>query len=181
MDWKDVAGKIASNAPQLGAMLGSVAPGVGNVVGGTIGLGIKALAGAFGLSPEASPDEISAAIQADPNASLKLQVAEMDYHVKMKELENDQLRISNETYELENKRIKDENNNYRKELDTRTVPWVDALHKMGSQITNWSIIVIWGFAVWQDHTFTQYDILLLGGGNLAYQLIKGTGKPTVTK
>lgn len=26
---------------------------------------------------------------------------------------------------------------YRKELETRTVPWVDALHKMGRQITSY--------------------------------------------
>jgi hypothetical protein len=26
---------------------------------------------------------------------------------------------------------------YRKELDTKTVPWVDALHKMGRQLTSY--------------------------------------------
>ena len=29
---------------------------------------------------------------------------------------------------------------YNKELDTKTIPWVDALHKMGRQITNYLCI-----------------------------------------
>lgn len=178
MDWKDVAGKIAGSAPQLGALLGSFAPGIGNVAGGAIGMGVKALAGAFGLSPEATPEEVSAAIEADPNASLKLRMADMDYQVKMKELENDRLRVQNERYELENKRIKDENDNYRKELDTKTVPWVDALHKMGRQISNWAMMFIWILAISMDHTFSQWDLLVLAGGNGIYQLVKGKGKPT---
>jgi len=162
MDWKDVAGKIAGSAPQLGALLGSVVPGVGNAVGGAAGMGIKALASAFGLSPEAGPEEIAAAIEQDPQAAMKVKVAEMDYRVSMRELEIEELKVKQAPYMTE--------------LGTKTVPWVDALHKMGRQITNWLLIAVGIIGILAGHEFSQYDLILLAGGNTLYQLIKGKGK-----
>lgn len=57
-----------------------------------------------------------------------------------------------------------------------TFPWVEALHTMGRQILNAATLIIATILIFQGHEFTQYDILLLGGPNLAYQLIKGKGK-----
>ena len=65
---------------------------------------------------------------------------------------------------------------YLKELDTKTIPWVDALHKMGRQLTNYLTLIVVGIALAYGHVFTQWDVLLLTGGNMAYQVIKGKGK-----
>ena len=65
---------------------------------------------------------------------------------------------------------------YIAELETKTVPWIDGLHKMGRQILNVLVLIFWLVGILKGHTFTQYDMLILGGGNVAYQLIKGKGK-----
>ena len=65
---------------------------------------------------------------------------------------------------------------YMAELATKTVPWVDALHKMGRQILNFlNIATVIAFALW-DVPITKEIALLLGGPNVAYQLIKGKGR-----
>lgn len=65
---------------------------------------------------------------------------------------------------------------YMAELQTKTVPWIDGVHKMGRQILNVLIVMVWLIGMFKGHTFTQYDLLILGAGNAAYQLIKGKGK-----
>jgi len=92
MDLKSLGSTIANNAPKLGALLGSVVPGLGTVTGGALGMGIKAIASAFGLKDDAKPEEIIQAIQSDPNAALKLRQAEIDFQIqqgaqKLQELE----------------------------------------------------------------------------------------------
>lgn len=65
---------------------------------------------------------------------------------------------------------------YLAELGTQTVPWVDALHKMGRLLTNWSLIaliIVFQFMGWE---LDQNVVFLAGGGNMVYQLIKGKGK-----
>ncbi len=65
---------------------------------------------------------------------------------------------------------------YMAELNTKTVPWVDALHKMGRLITNWSLIitvVVFELMGWE---LSQNIVFLMGGGNIVYQLIKGKGR-----
>jgi len=65
---------------------------------------------------------------------------------------------------------------YLAELATKTIPWIDGIHKMGRQILNVFVLIVWLVGILNDHTFTQYDMLILGGGNFAYQIIKGKGK-----
>ncbi len=65
---------------------------------------------------------------------------------------------------------------YLAELQTETIPWIDGLHKMGRQILNLCVLIVWLIGMIKGHTFTQYDLLIIGGGNVAYQLIKGGGK-----
>jgi len=65
---------------------------------------------------------------------------------------------------------------YMAELNTKTVPWVDAFHKMGRQILNYCMIIFVIICVWKGITIDQNMVLLLGGPNIAYQLIKGRGK-----
>ena len=64
---------------------------------------------------------------------------------------------------------------YVSELQTKTVPWMDGVHKMGRQILNLISILAVLILVGMGHELTQWDVLVLGGGNVAYQLIKGAG------
>lgn len=65
---------------------------------------------------------------------------------------------------------------YIAELNTKTIPWIDGLHKMGRQILNVVTIIAVVILIMKGHEITQWDALLLGSGNVAYQLIKGSGK-----
>jgi hypothetical protein len=76
MDWKSVAGSIVQFAPTLGGA-------VGGPVGSAVGLAVSALAKVFGLGPDATPDQINQAIQQDPEAALKLRMAEMDFELAL--------------------------------------------------------------------------------------------------
>lgn len=65
---------------------------------------------------------------------------------------------------------------YLAELNTKTVPIIDGIHKLGRQILNLFSIVVVVILIAMGHELTQWDVLVLTGGNLAYQLIKGSGK-----
>ena len=65
---------------------------------------------------------------------------------------------------------------YLKELETKTVPWVDAAHKCFRSFLNLSIVVATVVLMLLGKTITPEVALLLGGGNVAYQIIKGKGK-----
>ena len=65
---------------------------------------------------------------------------------------------------------------YVLELQTQTIPWVDALHKMGRQIANIVTIIVVGALLLLGKEITPTVALILGGGNVAYQVIKGAGK-----
>ncbi len=65
---------------------------------------------------------------------------------------------------------------YIKELETKTIAWVDALHKLGRQILNLiTILSIVGLKLC-DIELSPSEVLAIGGGNVAYQVIKGKGK-----
>ena len=65
---------------------------------------------------------------------------------------------------------------YLKELESKTVPWVDALHKMGRQISNWMLVIAVVVLAMLDKDISPAMMMLMGGGNVAYQVIKGKGK-----
>jgi len=65
---------------------------------------------------------------------------------------------------------------YSQELSIKTIPWIDGLHKMGRQIINVLTIIIVALLILCGETITPEVALLLGGGNVAYQLIKGKGQ-----
>jgi hypothetical protein len=65
---------------------------------------------------------------------------------------------------------------YLAELQTKTIPWVDATHKMGRQILNFASISAAVTLILLGYEITSQVALLLGGPNVAYQLIKGKGK-----
>ena len=65
---------------------------------------------------------------------------------------------------------------YLAELETRTIPWVDGLHKLGRQILNVITITATVTLLLLGKEITPTVALILGGGNVAYQIIKGKGK-----
>lgn len=65
---------------------------------------------------------------------------------------------------------------YVKELETKTIPWVDGLHKMGRQILNLATIIAVVILLLLNVEITPTIVLILGGPNVAYQVVKGKGK-----
>jgi len=65
---------------------------------------------------------------------------------------------------------------YVAELNTKTIPWIDAVHKMGRQILNASTMGIVFVLLMYDKEITGPVALILGGGNAVYQFVKGKGK-----
>ena len=69
---------------------------------------------------------------------------------------------------------------YMAELNTKTVPWVDALHKMGRQIISMATIIA-GAVLFHFHPDIDIQklLMLLGassGPGVVYNLIKGKGR-----
>lgn len=62
---------------------------------------------------------------------------------------------------------------YVKELETKTIPWVDGLHKMGRQILNLATIIAVAVLLLLEVEITPTIALILGGPNCAYQIVKG--------
>lgn len=93
MDWKQVGNTaIAVGAPLLGgALFGPAGAAVGSII-----------AGKFGVSPDATPDQVLTAINGDPDAALKLRKIETDHVEHLQALENERLRI--ETADVQNAR-----------------------------------------------------------------------------
>lgn len=93
MDWKEI-GRTAANvgAPLLGgALFGPAGAAVGSII-----------AAQFGVSPDATPDQVLTAIKGDPDAALKLRKIETDHVEHLQALENERLRI--ETADVQNAR-----------------------------------------------------------------------------
>jgi len=65
---------------------------------------------------------------------------------------------------------------YIKELETKTIPWVDGLHKMGRQILNALTLGTVVTLLLCGKTITPEVALILGGGNMVYQWVKGRGE-----
>lgn len=72
----------------LKELLGKAAPLVGTAIGGPVGgLAMSLITKAFGLSSDATEEEITEAIKKDPNAFVKLKKIEVDFKARMKELD----------------------------------------------------------------------------------------------
>ena len=65
---------------------------------------------------------------------------------------------------------------YLAELGTKTIPWVDAVHKMGRQILNCFTLGALVFLLLNDIEITGPVALVLTGGNVVYQYVKGKGQ-----
>lgn len=93
MDWKEIGRTAAAvGAPLLGgALFGPAGAAVGSII-----------AAQFGVSPDATPDQVLTAIKGDPDAALKLRKIETDHVEHLQALENERLRI--ETADVQNAR-----------------------------------------------------------------------------
>ena len=65
---------------------------------------------------------------------------------------------------------------YMVELNTKTVPWVDALHKMGRQILLYLTLGVVFYCIYKGVEINQNLLLILGGPQAVYHFIKGKGK-----
>lgn len=74
MDWKDIASAVGKTAPLLGTVLGGPA---GAAVGSLV---------AAALGTASTPDDVRAALAADPAAAVKLRELEMAHEVRLQEL-----------------------------------------------------------------------------------------------
>ena len=65
---------------------------------------------------------------------------------------------------------------YVAELNTKTIPWIDGVHKMGRQILNLLTICAVVVLLLSEQHITPEVALILGGPNAIYQFVKGKGK-----
>ncbi|MEW6613956.1 MAG: hypothetical protein AB1401_00570 [Thermodesulfobacteriota bacterium] len=88
MDWSDVVDVIKKVAPTAEGLLSAFGGPPGMIAAGAI----KAAAMAFGLSETAKPDELVSAIANDPQAALKLALADQDFKLKMREQDIEEIK-----------------------------------------------------------------------------------------
>ena len=81
VSWSDVAGVIGKVAPTAEGLLATFGGPPGMIAAGAI----KAATMVFGLSETAKPDELITAISADPQAALKLALAEQDFKLRTRD------------------------------------------------------------------------------------------------
>jgi hypothetical protein len=86
MEWKDIAGAIGTAAPILGTVIAGPA-------GGAVGGAVSAVIKAFGLSGDATPEQVNQAIKQDPDAALKLMVAENEFKLRQRDQDIAELRV----------------------------------------------------------------------------------------
>jgi len=87
--WKNLGDNIVGAAPALGALL---APATGGV-SAMIGTGVGILGRIFGLGDKPDPDTLKNAIATDPQAALKLSLADKEWQLEMYRAETDRLTV----------------------------------------------------------------------------------------
>jgi hypothetical protein len=65
---------------------------------------------------------------------------------------------------------------YMKELDTKTVPWVDAVHKMGRQIISLVNIIAGVAIMYMNPEVDPLSLAAVLGAGGIYNAVKGKGK-----
>lgn len=90
----------------------------------------------------------------------------------IKEAVTDKDKLNQLNFELEN--LKQQV--YVAELNTKTIPWIDGLHKMGRQILSLLSIAAGFFLAYKGIDIDFETAALIGGPGSAYILSKGKGK-----
>ena len=65
---------------------------------------------------------------------------------------------------------------YLAELNTQTVPWVDALHKMGRQLLSWGNMGICAYIVAKHPEVNPLTLAAVAGPTGIYSMVKGKGR-----
>ncbi len=65
---------------------------------------------------------------------------------------------------------------YQLELQTKTVPWVDALHKMGRQIMSWASMIIPAVLLYNHPDIDPVALMAIAGPTGVYNFVKGKGR-----
>jgi hypothetical protein len=95
----DTGKKILEYAPTIGGAIGGVAlPGLGAAGGVAAGKAIQWIAGLFGIkSDNPTPQEIDAAISADPQAAEKLRALDIQFKLAIEQMAHDERMAQMET------------------------------------------------------------------------------------
>lgn len=65
---------------------------------------------------------------------------------------------------------------YITELNTKTIPWVDAFHKMGRQLLSWGQLIIPAVLLWKHPDINPATFAAMATPAGIYNYIKGKGK-----
>lgn len=161
MDWKGVGNAvIKAGAPLLGGALFGPA---GSVIASMI-------SGKFGMSPDATPDQVLTAIKGDPDAALKLRQIETTHIERLQELENERLRI--ETVDVQNAR------NVHKDS---WVPWA-LTFTLVAMVSGIVAALLW-VAIPEDNKEVVYLVVgqLIGAFSTAIAYWLGSSKSSASK
>ena len=60
--------------------------------------------------------------------------------------------------------------------DAKTIPWVDAVHKMGRQLMMFALMLMYYFSWKSGNPIPVEELALLAAGPGVYTLLKGKGK-----
>lgn len=120
-EWEDVADAIGKYAPTAETLLATFGGAPGLVTAGAI----KAITAVFGLSEDAKPDELVKAISTDPQASLKLALAEQDFKLKMRDQDIEEFKV--QLADIQNARarqVEHEKATGKSDLNLYVLAWV---------------------------------------------------------
>jgi len=164
MDWKDVGSYVKKFAPIVGGVIGGPA-------GGAIGGAVSLLAGAFGITdPEPQPEQVMAAIKADPEAGLKLIKLQNDYKIEWEKLslQSDQMYLT-DRQDARSRQVKTEVATGKKDTNLYALAW---LYVGGFFITTILMCAL-AFTNKVPATMPNYMVFFLG--NLFGALTAGSG------
>jgi roadblock/LC7 domain-containing protein len=109
--FQKIGDAVADYAPGLAKAL-MLVPGVGIPAAAGVAA-IGSIAKAFGLGDDATPEEVLKAVTVDPEISLKAQIADNDFKLKMKEIEFQEYKTEQEA---ETARLQSVNSTMQAEL-----------------------------------------------------------------
>ncbi len=150
------------------------------IAGGLLSKGLPILADVvMAKGKEFVEEKTGIKLSADPQGNLNLppeQIVILKKYEMDNAVELQKIALENRKVALQELRQQMGTEEWVEELRTKTIPWVDALHKMGRLISNWIIVAYAIISILTKHVITQEEVFLLGVGNGIYQFIKGKGQ-----
>ena len=65
---------------------------------------------------------------------------------------------------------------YQLELQTKTVPWIDGLHKMGRQLLSWAGLIVPAVLLWKHPDINPAALAAMVAPGGVYNYVKGKGR-----